>query len=85
MYACENGNLDIVKLLVENGAEINAKDSTDWTPLFHAVSYENFNIIKYLVEHGPEIDITDTSGDKLIEVSSNKKIVSYLKSKIKND
>ena len=26
MWACNNGNVDIVKILIDNGAEINAKD-----------------------------------------------------------
>lgn len=52
------GNLSIVKLLIENGADINAKDSYGiWTPLYSAVAGNHLEIAKYLVDKGAEINI----------------------------
>ena len=31
--AAFNGNLEMIKLLLQSGAQINSKDNDDWTPL----------------------------------------------------
>ncbi len=83
-------NLDIVKILVEAGADIDARsymfDFEEATPLMHAVSYDQFEIVQYLVEQGADVnakykygnvlDITD-----LIESEKGPQIEAYLKSK----
>jgi ankyrin repeat protein len=49
MIACCKRNMEIVKLLVEAGADVNAyKENT--TPL--KLVGDNFEIIKFLKEHG---------------------------------
>ena len=48
--ACKNGNINVVKYLVENGADINKKNKDKWTPLFIACYKEHIPIVKYLVE-----------------------------------
>ena len=32
----KNGSLDVVKYLVEKGAEVDARDESGWTPLMNA-------------------------------------------------
>jgi ankyrin repeat protein len=59
MNAVVGGNLQIVKLLVENGADLNLQDSNGITALIHAVLHKNTAIVKYLVESGANIDIQD--------------------------
>lgn len=41
-----SGHIEIVKLLVENGAEVDVKDSSDNTPL-HAAANECFHRFDY--------------------------------------
>ena len=57
--ACEEGNVEIVELLLNEGADINKKDNfTDQTPLFAALhgSKENrFSLAKYIIEQGADI------------------------------
>lgn len=53
------GNLDGVKYLLENGANINAIDSVGDTALICAVSMGHFKVVKYLVENGADIEKRD--------------------------
>lgn len=57
--ACENNNFEIVKLLIEAGANPNVFDAGgdmyDGTPVIHAVKNNNFEIVKYLDEHGANV------------------------------
>ena len=51
-HACEKGSVEIVKLLVENGFDVNAKDPYNYTPLKWART-KNFNEIEnFLLNHG---------------------------------
>ena len=36
LWAIAMGYYDIVKFLIDNGADVNAKDKTGWTPLHQA-------------------------------------------------
>lgn len=71
-------NLDMVKLLIERKADVNAlefmkKHPTARTPLMCAVSYNDMQITLYLLKHGADILQRDGEGDD---------VTAYLKSKI---
>ena len=57
--ACKIGNEEIVKVLIENGANINKKDNyTDNTPLLAALDDSKpnrFSLAMYLIENGADI------------------------------
>ena len=58
--ACKIGSLDIVKILINNGAEINqynSKNSNRYQPLIYASESGNLNLVKYLVENGANVNI----------------------------
>src|SRR4051794_609860 len=54
-YAADNRELEIVKLLVENGAELNALDATKWTPLHYAI-FGQLEMVNYLLKSGADIN-----------------------------
>ena len=49
--AAAAGHLDIVKLLVKSGANVNSTTKTNSTPLRAACFDGHYEIVKYLVEH----------------------------------
>lgn len=60
--ASEVGNIDIVKFLVEHGAEVNIKDPWDTTPIYAACRERNLEVVKYLIEEGANINKKINSG-----------------------
>ena len=50
-------NVDIVKYLVEHGANVNQCDNFDMTPLHHACrEKENVEIVKIWLKHGTDVN-----------------------------
>ena len=56
------GNAETVKLLLERGADVNAKDNDGWTPLQHAAKRGNVEIIKLLLEKGADVNAKSNDG-----------------------
>lgn len=60
-YACAYDYIDIVKFLVENGANVNCYEDNGGyimsTPLMHACKNNNLELVKYLVDCGAKINI----------------------------
>ncbi|GEM_PF-4565776 len=51
--ACQEGKIDMVKYLVENGAEAKSQDCL---PLFMAIACGHLDIVKYLIEKANPIE-----------------------------
>ena len=63
IFASDKGNYEIVKLLIDNRADINAKDNNGHIALIEAVDSGNYEkIVKLLVENGADIDAKDNDG-----------------------
>ena len=50
--ACTNGDMEIVKLLIESGANVNTKNDNNQSPLHRAIAHRHKNIIKLLKSAG---------------------------------
>ncbi|HQL69845.1 MAG TPA: ankyrin repeat domain-containing protein, partial [Bacteroidales bacterium] len=65
-------NLDVVKIFVENGADINAIHQIIGTPLHVAISYgSDLELIRYLVENGANLNIKNYAGMTPAEFAKN--------------
>ncbi|MHB9147566.1 MAG: ankyrin repeat domain-containing protein [Candidatus Amoebophilus sp.] len=79
--ACEVGNLEAVKYLVEKGADLNAKGNRDYTPLHYACRKGNLEIVKYLLEQGADIQAKNMWNDTALHYACEKgnlEVVKYL-------
>lgn len=56
------GRKNIVKILIENGADVNLKDKRGSTPLYWAAFRNNFEIAKMLLEKGADVNIKNNDG-----------------------
>jgi len=79
--AAAAGHLDIVKLLVKSGANVNSTTKTNSTPLRAACFDGHYEIVKYLVEHNADIEVANRHGHTCLMIACYKghfKIAKYL-------
>ncbi len=55
--ACIQGNLQSVKLYVEQGHPINVKDNGNWLPIHEAANHGHLEILEYLLDNGAQSGI----------------------------
>lgn len=91
--AVENKNFEMVRLLVEQGANINYNGYSDITALMIAASDNNIKIMEYLLDHQADINKTGMNGSALFfalnittpskytNILANRKTANYLISK----
>eukprot|EP00833_Pecoramyces_ruminatium_P003345 jgi/Orpsp1_1/1177377/evm.model.c7180000061226.1 len=79
---CKNGNENLVKYLIKQGADINKKKKRGGeTPFFYACKSGNENLVKYLIEQGADINKVNVVGETILFYackSGNENIVKYL-------
>ena len=54
---------EIVEILISHGADINAKDESDITPLHYAAKNSDVQIVEFLISHGADIDAKDINDE----------------------
>ncbi|MCB0536576.1 MAG: ankyrin repeat domain-containing protein [Bacteroidetes bacterium] len=80
------GDLNIVKIIGEKGANPNLKNKTQMgsTPLMMASEYKSLEIAKYLIKKGADINIQDNNGDPVINWSAYYGNVPFTKLMLEN-
>ncbi|KAI0544424.1 ankyrin repeat-containing domain protein [Xylaria curta] len=61
MQACRTTNLEIIRFLVEAGADVNVKDRAGRSPI-HLFYYTGSNDVNILVDHGANLEAKDKLG-----------------------
>ncbi|KAF5300066.1 hypothetical protein FQA39_LY11258 [Lamprigera yunnana] len=71
MEAASAGHLDIVRLLVAHGADVNAQSSSGNTPLMYGCAGGHTDVVKFLLEHGANVEDHNENGHTpLMEAAS---------------
>jgi len=60
--AAAKGDLKKVRKLVEEGADVNARDNIGYTPLHYAASYGHLDVARLLLEEGADVNARDNAG-----------------------
>ncbi|KAI9479596.1 ankyrin repeat-containing domain protein [Zychaea mexicana] len=68
-HACDRGNVDMAKLLIELGADIDSKTNEQETPLHYACISEQLETAQVLLCQGCDESARDSSGETAFEQS----------------
>jgi ankyrin repeat protein len=60
--AVKEGNVEVVQLMLERGADINSRDAHNRTPLQRAASSGKLDVARLLVDRGAEVEPPDRRG-----------------------
>jgi ankyrin repeat protein len=66
-----SGNIETIKILVENGLDINTKIEKIYSLLFIAASFNHYEICEYLIENGADINSISNSNNLLTIITVN--------------
>ena len=76
-----NNNLELVKYLVDNKADVNSKNKSSDTPLHNSCRNNSFEIVNYLVNNKANLNAKDKDNKTPLEIASQKghtEIVDFL-------
>ncbi|EAY08478.1 hypothetical protein TVAG_145580 [Trichomonas vaginalis G3] len=86
--AAECNNLEIVKMLLDLGVDIDLCDDDGWSPLIYAVYYNSYEIVDFLNSRGCNRNIKNSNNetaDDFAKYLSNKETLEVLKKHPRND
>jgi len=79
--AAKQGDVEAAKWLIENGADINAKNNNDYTALINAAINGYTAIVELLIENGADINAKNNNGNTALTLAAyngHTDIVKYL-------
>ncbi len=77
--AVAGGSFEAVKLVVEAGAPVNAKQQEGWTALHEAVRQENVELTRYFLAHGADPKLQNDAGKSAIGLAAEQDDTTLLK------
>lgn len=81
-YACSNGHLEVAKVLVAAGADINAQDERGWGPLHNSCTKftsKSLELVEFLLESGANPLLLNSDGQRPYDITKQPSIKSVLK------
>jgi len=61
--------VDVIRLLLQYGADIDAQRQNGWTPLHVAVNWGITEVVRVLLEHGAKVDVKNEKGRTAFDVA----------------
>jgi len=72
LIAAQRGDAQMVKRLLEQGADVDARNDYGTTALMFASDYGHAEIIRLLLDHGASVDLKDARGHTALMFAANK-------------
>ena len=70
--AAEGQNENVIRFLVNNGADIDVCDKFGWTAIYHSIMFHHFNTIRVLLECGASLEGVDINNRSPLTLACNR-------------
>lgn len=77
--AANRGHVDILRWLLDFGANVNSRDCIGRTPLFRACIEDDLEIVGILLDHDADPDVLDNNATRPFDATSNEEIRTLLR------
>lgn len=81
LNAAKNGDLELVKSCLSQGANIETQDEHGYTALMTTAHHNHLEVVKLLLEQNPNLDSKDYHGKTALMLTHNKEILELLLNK----
>jgi ankyrin repeat protein len=81
-YACTGGHIDIAKMVVNGGAEINSQDDRGWSALHNSCTKKHKNgdeLVQFLIDAGADPFLVNSEGQRAFDITLENSIKYILK------
>jgi len=72
--AAEEGHVEVVRVLLNHGANVNITDKNGFSPLYAADQRRHVEVVRELLNRGAKVDITDAYFNTLFNAAVSKLI-----------
>ncbi|GBM17538.1 Protein phosphatase 1 regulatory inhibitor subunit 16B [Araneus ventricosus] len=79
---CIDDSEEMMKLLIEFGANVNAKDSEQWTPFHAAATCGHLHIVKYLISKGADLLAVNADGNMPYDICDDDATLDYIENEM---
>ena len=69
MWAARNGHTQVVRMLIEKGADPNIQDIIGWTALMKAAHKGNVEIAQILINNGADLNLKNIDGHTALYIA----------------
>lgn len=71
-----------MRLLLDNGANVNAEDSEKWTPLHAAATCGNLNLVRILIQRGANLLAVNGDGNMPYDICEEERTLDAIESEM---
>ncbi|XP_054286674.1 protein phosphatase 1 regulatory subunit 16A isoform X1 [Macrosteles quadrilineatus] len=79
---CIDDNEEMMKLLLQYGANVNAEDSEKWTPLHAAATCGHLHLVRYLIASGADLLAVNADGNMAYDICEDEAALEHIESEM---
>lgn len=79
---CIDDSEEMMTVLVEHGANVNAADSEQWTPLHAAATCGHLHLVKFLIENGANLLAVNGDGNMPYDICEDDATLSFIENEM---
>ncbi|KAL1399092.1 hypothetical protein pipiens_008484, partial [Culex pipiens pipiens] len=79
---CIDDNAEMLNLLLDYGANVNAQDSERWTPLHAAATCGHLNLVKILIGRGANLLSVNADGNMPYDICDDEEALDYIEAEM---